>query len=153
MRNKHLKKSLIPNNASQRNKTKYIDQDAAFHLDLNKTGNDLKVFISIKHLQHDFQCFSEWSKKEMKEFWNFNTKLHELTWKDVYASARKSNKSGVGYTVIPIKNYPDSSFKENLSQDITILELRVNKKIRVHGFRNSSVFFLCWLDKNHKITS
>jgi hypothetical protein len=52
-----------------------------------------------------------------------------------------------------IDNYPNIKFKKQLSPDITIFELRVNKRIRVHGFRDESVFYICWLDKEHEISN
>lgn len=153
MGSNHLKKSFIPtSNASQEKETKYINKEATFLHDFEKEGNDVPVFLSLKHIQFDFQCFSEWEKQEMKEFWNFNKLLHNSKWQDVYATARKKQKNGFAYTVIPIKKYPNPEFKEKLSKDITLFELRVNQKIRVHGFRDKSVFYLCWLDKNHQIT-
>lgn len=152
MGNNHKKVSLIPSNAAS-GKTKFIDSEAASLDYFEKDGNSSSVLISFKHIQHEFQCFSDWSKSEMKDFWNFNAKLHEYTWQDVYATSRKKNKTGFAYTEIPFKKYPGSEFKEKLSKDITLFELRVNQKIRVHGFRLKSVFFLCWLDRNHEITN
>jgi len=107
--------------------------------------------LSIRFLQYDFQCFSDWNKIEMNNFWNFNEKIHKYSWQQIYQTASKTNKTGFAYMPIPIENYPDSNFKKNLSTDITIFELRVDEKIRVHGFRHESIFFLCWLDKNHSI--
>ena len=132
--------------------TKYINKNAALLTDFNQEKNNSKVFLSLLHVQDSYQCFSDWTKAEMKSFWNFNSTLHGKTWQDVYSSARKSNKSGLAYTEIPQQKYPNPEFKDKLSPDITLFELRVDKKIRVHGFRVKSVFFLCWLDRNHEIT-
>lgn len=148
MSKKYLKKSV----SSQDKETKYINKDAARLLQNIENGDDSKVIISFLHLQNSYQCFSEWSKQEMNDFWNFYTKVHEYTWTQIYASARKSNKNGLAYTVIDKKMYPSPEFKTTLSEDITIFELRVNQKARVHGFRNKSVFYICWLDRNHQIT-
>jgi len=132
--------------------TKYINKDASSLDGLLSVGNDNSVFVSIKHVQHSFQCFSVWSHPEMKEFWNFSDKIHNQTWQQVYSSSGKKDKAGLGYTTINLNQYPESEFKSKFSPDITVFELRVTQKARVHGFRLKSVFFICWLDKNHEIT-
>lgn len=152
MGKKHLQASIIPKSVSEDKQTKFINKDAAFQEILENEGNTSKVFLSLKYTQNGFQCFSDWTKQEMNEFWNFNSLLHGYTWQDVYSTSRKKNKTGLAYTEIPIKKYPNSEFKNKLSPDITLFELRVNQKIRVHGFRVNSIFFLCWLDRNHDIT-
>jgi hypothetical protein len=37
-----------------------------------------------------------------------------------------------------------------VSEDIPFYELHVHSKARVHGFFVESVFFLVWLDRNHR---
>ena len=147
-RGSYLKESV----ADQKKSSSYINKNAASLIGSNDNGDDLKLIISFLHLQNDFQCFSDWEKHEMSDFWAFYKKVHEYTWSNVYSTARKSQKSGIAYTIIPIKKYPNPDFKKSLSEDITLFELRVSDKIRVHGFRNKSVFYICWLDRNHTIT-
>lgn len=120
--------------------------------DVESNGNDKKVFISIKHLQDSFECFCDWSKSDMGKFWNFNESIHNMTWGQVYSTSRKTQKSGVGYTVISRNKYRSIPFITQLSDGITIFELRVSDRIRVHGFRDKSIFYLCVLDKDHRIT-
>lgn len=149
MGNKHLNKSLIPKSATNQNLTKYIDKDATSLFNPDAKGNDALVFTSLRFVQYNHECFNEWTKQEMSEFWKFNSSIHEKTWSTVYSSARKTNKTGLGYTVMDLKKYPSPSFKRTLSPDITIFELRVNKTMRVHGFRCNSIFYICWLDRSH----
>lgn len=147
------KTSFINKNvATQITTTNYINKNAATLIGNNDNGDTLKVIVSFIHLQHNFECFSDWSKQEMNNFWGFYKALHEYTWQQVYATGRKTDKNGFGYTPIPIKNYPNPEFKGKLSLDINIFELRVNQKSRVHGFRDKAVFYICWLDRNHQIT-
>lgn len=154
MGNNHLKTSLIPKHATNKKTSKYINKDAASLFNSNIKGDSLLVFTSLRFVQSEYQCFNEWTKQEMKDFWSFNNSLHEKTWLLVYRSAtkKKKDKSGLGYTVMNLDKYPNPEFKKQLSPDITIFELRVNKKIRVHGFRNESVFYICWLDRDHAIS-
>lgn len=149
MGNNHLNRSRIQ--ASSPNKTKFISLKATLNQDADAEGDHAKVMVSIRFLQHTFQCFSDWEKKEMDKFWDFNRLIHDKTWHDVYQSAGKEKKTGLGYTVIPSNNYPTTPFKSQLSQDITLFELRVDQKIRVHGFRHYSIFHICWLDRDHSI--
>lgn len=132
---------------------KFIDKKALNLVDVDLEGNTSNVFVSLLHLQFDFQCFSAWTKQEMNLFWTFNRDIHDKTWQDVYSTARKQNKTGLAYTILAKDKYPNSDFTKNLSKDITTFELRLNHKIRVHGFRNKNIFYICWLDKNHEITS
>lgn len=150
----HLNKSIIPKSATQKKTPVYINKDATSLFNQNTEGDSAFVFTSLRFIQPDYQCFNEWTKQEMKDFWNFNSSIHEKTWTLVYGSATKNkrNKSGLGYTVMNLDKYPNPEFKKLLSSDITIFELRVNRKIRVHGFRDESVFYICWLDKEHAIS-
>ena len=114
--------------------------------------NNEQVFVSIKEFQNDFECFSDWSSAEMSKFWNFNNKLHNATWQQVYStSSTGANKRGFALTYIPKENYPSNQFINNLSEDIKMFELRVDDKMRVHGFRIEQYFYLCYLDREHKI--
>jgi hypothetical protein len=125
-----------------------IPEEEAFE----RKGDDKQVFISIKELQNSYQCFSKWTEKEMSKFWDFNRRLHQMTWQDVYDSAnRGGDKRGLAYTTIPRKNYSLISHIQNLSKDIVMFELRIDAELRVHGYRNLSVFYLCVLDRDHKI--
>lgn len=74
-----------------------------------------------------------------------------MTWQDVYATASKDNKRGLAYTVIPREKYGKNEFIASLDKDITMFELRVDNEIRVHGYRMNATFYLCFLDRDHKI--
>lgn len=145
------KKKFISLSALDEKENKFIDKTALNLVDIDLEGNTSNVFVSLLHLQFNYQCFSDWTKHEMILFWNFNKEIHNKTWQDVYSSARKQNKTGLAYTTLSKDKYPKSDFTKNLSKDITTFELRVNQKIRVHGFRNKNIFYLCWLDKNHDV--
>ena len=151
MKNKP-RKSLIPKNAAATPQLIYLNKDVSVLEKISQSGsNDVPVFISIKYIQHKHECFSEWSKVEMDAFWSFNTNVHNKTWQQVYQSGGKGDKTGLGYTVIDKQVYPESELKNKLSDDITLFELRVTQRIRVHGFRMGAIFFICWLDKNHSL--
>lgn len=142
----------VPGNATDRAvKAVYLNRDADFLEGWQRPGNDALVLISIKLLQDSFQCFSDWDKQEMQAFWAFNRKIHAQTWEQLYQSSSKGNKTGLALTYVDASQYPDSAFRKAIAPDTRFFELRVNQKIRVHGFRDRSLFYLCWLDRNHTI--
>lgn len=152
MRKKHLNRSIIPSSATdlKHNKQQIVINPGIMH-DWQQEGNHAFIQLSIRFLQHDHECFSDWRKTDMKVFWHFQTKLHKFTRQQVYDTSRKTDKSGLGYTRIPRINYPKSDFKKSLGDEIELFELRIDQTRRVHGFRMKSVFYLCWLDKGHRI--
>lgn len=155
MGDNHKKTSFIKSNVVLKDKDSgYIDKNVSLlSSDFLIGGDNASVFLSLRFIQNDFQCFSEWDKNDMSCFWNFNNEVHHKSWTMVYSTAGKKQKTGLAYTPLPLHSYPNSDFKNQLSKDITLFELRLNDKIRVHGFRHKSIFYLCWLDKNHTITS
>jgi hypothetical protein len=152
MGNKHLKTSLIPKNAANTiQEFRYINKNPALMEGWAVEGDNAQVFVSIRFVQFDFQCFSDWQKVEMKAFWDFIDKVHSKTWSQIYATGGKKEKTGLAYTPLPIERFPDGSFKNQLDPQINLFELRIDQQKRVHGFRYKSVFYICWLDKNHEI--
>lgn len=114
--------------------------------------NKEAVVLSLKYFQNEKQCFSDWNKKELSKFWDFNRRLHQMTWIQVYETAGKgANKRGMAYTVIPRRNYGGVAFIQSLSDDIKMFELRIDGEMRVHGFREKQLFHLCLLDWEHAI--
>jgi hypothetical protein len=88
----------------------------------------------------------------MKKFWSLNEKIHKMTWQDVYNSANKGeDKRGLAYTPLPREKYKSIAYIKNLSKDIDLFELRVDGGMRVHGYRQNAVFYICVLDKKHEI--
>ena len=71
------KNYLGKNVASSQTNTSYINKDATKLIENIENGDDSKAIISFLHLQTTYQCFSDWSKVEMNEFWNFYQKFHE----------------------------------------------------------------------------
>lgn len=113
--------------------------------------NKAPVILTLVYFQHEKQCFSDWNKREMTKFWGFSRKLHQMSWLQVYETASKgADKRGMAYTVIPREKYIGVDFIKNLSDDINMFELRVDDKMRVHGFREKQFFHLCLLDREHK---
>lgn len=73
---------ISKNVANNKQKSKYIKPNVADYS--YESGNDNFVLLSIKNIQSNYQCFSDWSKTEMSKFWAFNDKLHKMTWNELY---------------------------------------------------------------------
>lgn len=152
MGDRHKQRSVIPKSAvNLKQEFKYITQNPTIMEGWMLDGNNASVLVSIRFLQHHHECFSDWEKQEMKVFWDFLDKLHNYTWQQIYDGSRKSDKAGLALTRIPKRNYPDGEFRKSLDEQIELFEFRVDQSKRVHGFRMKSLFYLCWLDKNHRI--
>ncbi len=148
----HLRQSLIPKTASQQSATfKYINTNPTIMHGWTQSDDSANVMVSIRFCQWDTQCFSDWNKHDMKSFWGFIEKVHNYTWQQVYQTASKGQgKSGFAYTIMPIETYPETDFRNTLDPGLTLFELRVDKGKRVHGFRDKSIFYIIWLDKDHE---
>lgn len=111
-----------------------------------ESSDEKQAYIALKYFDKNFECFSEWSKDELACFSNFIDKINNLTWNDI------KRHTGLNYKIIDnAKGLPENSIKEKISKDISFYELRVSQKARVVGFRQNAVFFICWLDRNHRI--
>lgn len=114
-------------------------------------------YVVLKYFQKEWECFSEWGKDELSQFSNFLKTLSEHTWDSVYKSGGKGdNKAGLGYTSYRLDDMKagNSHVKKVISRldpEITLFELRVSQKMRVHGFQSQSAFFLILLDRGHKV--
>lgn len=76
---------------------------------------------------------------------DFFLKIEKLTWPEV----EKSN--GFDYKELRVKDF--RNFPSHVSQDEIVIQLRIDKKFRIHGFRRENVFNITHLDKNHKALS
>jgi len=118
---------------------------------------DKNPYVVLKYFQKDWECFSDWSKEELAQFSNFLTTFSSHTWSSVYKSGGKGgNKVGLGYTPYDVDDMKagDEHLKrvqKAISPDINLFELRVNQKLRVHGFQSQAAFFLVLLDREHRV--
>lgn len=102
------------------------------------------VSISLKYYDKNCECFSKWKKDELKGLSSLIGKIAQL----------EANKlrSGTRYC----SSHKGPSNRERfqrpdwLSEDITLYELEVTDKARIHGFFVDNVFFLLWLDREHE---
>ena len=111
-----------------------------------ESSDDKKAYIALKYFDKNFECFSEWQSDELACFSNFVDKVNSMSWKQL------KKHTGIRYKDIDVaRRIPGNNIKETLSKDITFCEMRVTEKARVVGFRRNTVFFICWLDRSHRI--
>ncbi len=106
------------------------------------------VSISLKYYQKKPECWSDWDSKDLKGF----TKIIELLRQQSGPQLR--GKGAAGSPVCKSHNgHPKGTgFNRptDVSDDIQFYEFYVTSKARMHGFFVDPVFFLVWLDRNHK---
>ena len=114
-------------------------------------------YVVLKYFKKDWECFSAWTKDELGQFSNFLTILGRHTWDSVYRSGGKGrNKAGLGYTPYKVEDMKAGGphvkkILAGLSPEVSLIELRVSQKMRVHGFQSQSAFFMVLLDREHKV--
>lgn len=110
------------------------------------------AFVVLRYLQHEHECFSEWTPEELRAFSEFNRKVSQQTWEMIQRSGGKAGtKTGLGCTLVRSGDLPSSTIHHEISEDLTWMEMRVTLKARVFGFRARQAFFLVFLDRNHAI--
>ena len=112
-----------------------------------------KGYVALKYFQSSYECFSDWSKDELKAFSGFCRKVAERSWEQIRQSGGGSgNKSGLGFTAHKDRRrLPNNGLRDLISPEVDFSEMRVTQKARAHGFRMKATFFLVWLDKDHRI--
>lgn len=123
-----------------------------FNLDDSNADNS-HPYVNLKYYDPSFECFSDWNPQELKKFSSFCTKISKYTWQQLKQSGGSlGNKNNFGMTLHKDKGkLPNPKILNHISEDISFFELRIDKGIRVHGFRAKSAFFLVWLDRGHSV--
>ena len=103
--------------------------------------DDERVSVSLRHYQRSYECFSKWTKVELKTFSKWLDKMAERT----VTQVTSTTKTGHAHIGTP-KKLPQA-----ISHDVLMYGLDVGDKPRVHGFFIGSGFYLVWLDREHKI--
>ncbi len=151
------KKPLIPRTAAdglERGKRKYLSDVEQEMLGLREEHPDRETaYVALKYYQSSHQCFSEWSRDELKAFSAFCRKVAERTWEQIRQSGGGGgNKAGLGYSPHrDRRKLPNNGLRHLISPEVEFAEMRVSQRARVHGFRMKATFFPVWLDKDHQI--
>lgn len=134
------KNKKVPNKAKKGKNTR-VPSDALVLSKRGSTDNEKLVF-SFKYVDPNKWLLSDWQGKELIELIECFKKMENMTWKEI-----KDHK-GLKYSAI--HNPPKINHFE-ISEDITICEVRVCQVKRIHGFRLGKVFHVVWFDKDHSV--
>lgn len=99
------------------------------------------VSVSLKYYNSKCECFSKWQAKELKALSGLIEKMRNMSADDV----KKQNHSHKGGPKKARFSRPNT-----ISPDIMMYGIKVDKKLRIHGFFCDPVFFLVWLDRKHE---
>jgi hypothetical protein len=107
-----------------------------------KSGKDDRVGINLRHFQKDFECFSSWTREELKLFSNLVVKLAARTQSQITTTTQTCH-SHLGKKL-------KQKLPPGISPEVGLYELDVTDKARIHGFFIHSTFYI-WLDRAHRI--
>ncbi|APU60257.1 MAG6450 family protein [Clostridium botulinum] len=134
-----MAKKRVPSKAIGNKQAKVPDK--ATRLSSGSTDN-MKPVFSFKFSDSSRWKLSDWNKKEIDDLFKCFKTIESLTWNQL----RKH--PGLQYKAI---NNPPDIAKLNVSEDVTICEIRVCKVKRIHGFRSDNVFCVLWFDREHEV--
>lgn len=106
---------------------------------------DDSVSVSLKYYSDNAECFSQWQQRELKAFSRIIEKLRGLKWSQVQAC-----QGATCHKHHPSKRVSGFSRPKSVSEDLQFYNIHVDSKARIHGFQINSVFYLVWLDRNHR---
>jgi hypothetical protein len=147
-----IPKTAIPSNSSKKHKNKLPDS-VKKDIQSQQFKEKEHPYIALKHYNSNCECFSDWSKKELKRFSQFNKKLSNTTWENIIAKHSGFKCKPIAYNTVKSESIKNAilNVSKKIDEGITFIELRVDGKSRVHGFRGGDVFFLVVLDRKHRL--
>ncbi|MDA7981873.1 MAG: hypothetical protein MPJ82_04540 [Alphaproteobacteria bacterium] len=102
------------------------------------------VGVNLRFFRRSHECFSDWQKKELKQFALRVEKMARLTeaqaMSDNYGHAHRGDNAATA-DLLP----------RGISGDTPVYSMRVTRKARVHGFFSGGDFYLIALDRNHRV--
>ncbi len=99
---------------------------------------DSGVHLNLRYYDEKHQCFSEWNMQDLKKFSSLAGQLGGRTPAEVLQKITPNK----GESAIPPKE---------LDPSLKMVHWKLGRKARVHGVLHKNIFFLIFLDRNHKI--
>lgn len=97
-------------------------------------------------------CLHEGTKQETELLFKAFAKYERYTWNQVRSSGGQGQDSG-GIGFKPVSSSALPGLPSEVPSDVRIHEMRVNKKMRILGYRVGAVFYLVWYDREHDLLS
>lgn len=123
------------------NLSKYLSNNIEEPKKLNtdKTDDD-EICIMVFANCHNKYPLEKLSSKDLKAFIDFCKKIEKMTWKEIKID------QGLNYET---PSYFEVEMPSLFPADATPISLRVTKKFRIIGWRETKYLNIMWFDKNH----
>lgn len=115
--------------------------------DANGKGS---VYVVLKYFEPTFECLSAWTTEQLRSLSDLIVTLRGLSWDELHQHGGIRPKQ-INLRTIACGDQILARVKDQLSPEISFIELRVNRAVRVHGFRVEDAFFLVLLDREHRV--
>ena len=139
------KKNNIKKPSKPRKETNRSEQTIG-QLPVN-TDND-KPSFRFTYADKNRWTLSDWTPTEIKDLIEGLKKIEKYTWGQIksHGSKNRGQSVGTGYKLI---SDPPALPLELQKKDIT--EMRIDRKKRIFGFRENSVYYIIWFDRDHSV--
>ena len=102
----------------------------------------MKPYISFSYVDNTRWQLSKWKGNELTDLIKCFKKMESMSWSQIKVH------SGLRYKSL---TDPPNINNDNISEDVTICEMRVCDVKRIHGFRDKNVFCIVWFDRDHSV--
>jgi hypothetical protein len=92
---------------------------------------------------------SDWTSSEINDLLAGLKKIEAYTWGQIKSHGAKKSGGSVGTGYKLISNHP--SLPESVTEDVKLSEMRIDDKKRIFGFRDGSVYYIIWFDRDHSV--
>ncbi|MBR8834349.1 MAG: hypothetical protein DSM106950_10020 [Stigonema ocellatum SAG 48.90 = DSM 106950] len=143
MGKKHLPKQKKDTKGSK------IPENATANAFQAGTTDHLRPSFRFTYADENRWHLSEWNADEIKDLIRDLKKIEKYTWLQIKEQGSKQRGSSVGCGFKIIQNHPN--LPNNVSEDVTISEMRIGQKKRIFGFRLESHYYIVWFDRDHSV--
>lgn len=134
-----MAKKRINNGALQLNNT----NSKKINTELKENNYDLrKGRVAFENVSHSNCCISDWFGNELKQLVDCFKKIESLEWKDILGDEGLNFERNANIAI---------QLPKSLPKDVKLCSMRVNKKMRIYGYRAQEYFYIVWFDKGHEV--
>lgn len=104
--------------------------------------DDTKAILSFLYADKTKWKLSSWKNTELDDLISCFQEIESLTWNDI--------KKSKGLKYGSVHNPPEIN-NNNISWDVDVKEMRVDRRKRIMGFRVQNIFYIVWFDRDHSV--
>jgi len=128
-----------------------ISESATNQLSQAVSTDDQNPSFRFTAVDDNRWLLSDWNSAEINDLISALKKFEKYTWAQIKSQGSKTRGESVGCGFKIIQSSP--KLPENVSEDVTLSEMRVDLKKRIFGFRVDSTYFIIWFDRKHDVCS